>query len=250
MSTLKEAEEFAAAGVRDILYAVGIAPSKLDRVLALRAKNVDLSIILDSIEQARAVAAKCREARATIPVLIEIDSDDHRAGVRPGDRKLLEIGRCLHEGGAELRGVMTHAGGSYDSRSAEELVRAAERERDCVVQCAQALRAAGLPSPIVSVGSTPTAHFAARSDGRHRSPRRRVRVLRPGHGRHRRVRVDDIALSRACERHRSSTATSGGSSSMPAGWRCRAIAAPRPARWTRDTAWCATHPARPIPVCS
>ena len=60
------------------------APSKLDRVLALRAKNVDLSIILDSIEQAHAVAAKCREARATIPALIEIDSDDHRAGVRPG----------------------------------------------------------------------------------------------------------------------------------------------------------------------
>jgi D-serine deaminase-like pyridoxal phosphate-dependent protein len=160
VSTLKEAEEFAAAGVRDILYAVGIAPSKLDRVLALRAKNVDLSIILDSIEQARAVAAKCREARATIPVLIEIDSDDHRAGVRPGDGKLLEIGRCLHDGGAELRGVMTHAGGSYDSRSADELVRAAERERDCVVQCARALRAAGLPSPIVSLGSTPTAHFA------------------------------------------------------------------------------------------
>ena len=160
VSTLKEAEEFAAAGVRDILYAVGIAPSKLDRVLALRARNVDLSIILDSIEQARAVAAKSREARATIPALIEIDSDSHRAGVRPGDRKLLEIGRCLHDGGAELRGVMTHAGGSYDSRSADELVRAAERERDCVVQCAQALRAAGLPSPIVSVGSTPTAHFA------------------------------------------------------------------------------------------
>ena len=160
VSTLKEAEEFAAAGVCDILYAVGIAPSKLDRVLALRARNVDLSIILDSIEQARAVAAKCREARATIPVLIEIDSDDHRAGVRPGDGKLLEIGRCLHDGGAELRGVMTHAGGSYDSRSADELVRAAERERDCAVQCAQALRAAGLPSPVVSVGSTPTAHFA------------------------------------------------------------------------------------------
>src|SRR5262245_13807751 len=31
VSTLKEAEEFAAAGVRDILYAVGIAPAKLDR---------------------------------------------------------------------------------------------------------------------------------------------------------------------------------------------------------------------------
>lgn len=160
VSTLKEAEEFAAAGVRDILYAVGIAPAKLDRVLALRASNVDLSIVLDSIEQARAVAAKCREARAAIPVLIEIDSDGHRAGVRPGDPKLLEIGRALRDGGAELRGVMTHAGGSYDARSNDELVRLAEQERYSAVQCADTLRAAGLPSPVVSVGSTPTAHFA------------------------------------------------------------------------------------------
>ncbi len=36
VSTLKEAEVFAAAGVRDIIYAVGIAPQKLPRVIALR----------------------------------------------------------------------------------------------------------------------------------------------------------------------------------------------------------------------
>jgi D-serine deaminase-like pyridoxal phosphate-dependent protein len=160
VSTLQEAEAFADAGVRDILYAVGIAPHKLDRVLALRRLGVDLAIILDSVEQAQAVAARARATNHALPVLIEIDSDGHRAGVRPGDPRLIEIGRTLQSGGAELRGVMTHAGGSYDSRSVEELVSAAERERDSVVQCAQALRAAGLPCPVVSVGSTPTAHFA------------------------------------------------------------------------------------------
>ena len=36
VSTFPEAEVFAAAGVQDILYAVGIAPQKLDRVIALR----------------------------------------------------------------------------------------------------------------------------------------------------------------------------------------------------------------------
>jgi D-serine deaminase-like pyridoxal phosphate-dependent protein len=36
----------------------------------------------------------------------------------------------------------------------------AERERAAAVICAQTLRAAGLPAPVVSVGSTPTAHFA------------------------------------------------------------------------------------------
>ncbi|HWK48717.1 MAG TPA: alanine racemase, partial [Steroidobacter sp.] len=67
VSTLKEAEEFAAAGIRDILYAVGIAPAKLDRAVALRNRGVDLSIVVDNLDQARAVAAKCRELGIQIP---------------------------------------------------------------------------------------------------------------------------------------------------------------------------------------
>ncbi|HKR36397.1 MAG TPA: DSD1 family PLP-dependent enzyme [Steroidobacteraceae bacterium] len=160
VSTLKEAEEFAAAGVRDIMYAVGIAPAKLDRVLALRRRGVDLSIIIDSREQAAAVAASSRAAGDRIPTLIEIDCDDHRAGVRPGDPILVQIGRDLHEGGAELRGVVTHAGGSYDAIGVAALERAAEQERAGTVAAAKALRDADLPCPVVSVGSTPTAHFA------------------------------------------------------------------------------------------
>lgn len=160
VSTLKEAEEFARAGVRDLLYAVGIAPQKIARVTALRAQGVDLQVILDSTEQAQAVAAASRASRQSIPALIEIDCDGHRSGVIPGDPRLIEIGRVLHDGGAELRGVMTHAGGSYDASDPSGIEAAAAQERGAVVACAQALRVAELPCPVVSVGSTPTAHFA------------------------------------------------------------------------------------------
>ncbi len=157
VSTLKEAEQFFAAGYRDILYAVGIAPNKLDHVAALRAKGCDLTVILDSVEVARAVAEKSRVTGVVLPALIEIDSDGHRAGVKPGDACLVEIGRAL---GKNLRGVMTHAGGSYDCKSIEEIRAMAERERAAVVRCANELRAAGLPCDIVSVGSSPTATYA------------------------------------------------------------------------------------------
>lgn len=160
VSTLKEAEQFATGGVRDILYAVGIAPSKLSRVMALRRGGVDLCIILDSLDQAEAVVAACNGARQRIPALIEIDSDGHRSGIGPNDTALIEVGRRLHEGGAELRGVMTHAGASYDQAGATFLRLMAEQERAIAVMCAERLRAAGLPCPVVSVGSTPTAHFA------------------------------------------------------------------------------------------
>ena len=83
VSTLQEAARFAEAGVRDILYAVGIAPSKLSRVVELRKQGVDVTVILDTAEQAQAVAEASRNAGMPIPALIEIDCDGHRAGVAP-----------------------------------------------------------------------------------------------------------------------------------------------------------------------
>lgn len=160
VSTLAEAETFFAAGVHDILYAVGIAPQKLPRVVALRASGCDLSVILDNVTQAEEVAKASRKAGEPIPVLIEIDSDGHRGGLRPNDPSLISIGRILHEGGAELRGVMTHAGESYTVVGKEAHAKFAEIERAAAVDAAQVLRATDLPCPVVSVGSTPTAHAA------------------------------------------------------------------------------------------
>lgn len=165
VSTLLEAEQFATAGVRDIVYAVGIAPAKLPQVLALRARGADVVVVLDTVEQAQAVARASRQAGTRIPALIEIDCDGHRCGVLPANRELLRaIGRTLQDG-AELRGVLTHAGASYAARGAAALRRCAEVERDSVVQAATALREAGLPCPVVSVGSTPTAHHAVDLSG-------------------------------------------------------------------------------------
>jgi D-serine deaminase-like pyridoxal phosphate-dependent protein len=166
VSTLREADYFLERGFTDILYAVGIVPSKLAHVAALQRRGAEVTIVLDSLEMADAVAARAADLGATFPVLIEVDTDGGRAGVRPDDPRLVEIGRRLHSApGTELRGVMTHAGRSYECRSPRELRAMAERERAGAVAAAGALRAAGLPAPVVSVGSTPTALFAERLDG-------------------------------------------------------------------------------------
>jgi D-serine deaminase-like pyridoxal phosphate-dependent protein len=160
VSTLKEAEHFFGHGVTDILYAVGITPNKLDHVVDLRRRGAKLAIVLDSLEAARLVAAKARAASDPLDVLIEIDCDGHRSGAAADSPELIGIGRALTGGGANLAGVMTHAGGSYDCRSTEAIRAMAAQERDAVVRAARRLREAGLACPIVSVGSTPTATFA------------------------------------------------------------------------------------------
>lgn len=149
VSTLHEAEEFAAHGFTDIVYAVGIAPDKLDRVRALRARGVDLVVLLDSVDQAH------RTSEANVPALIEVDCDGHRGGVTPDDPALPAIAAVL---GDTLRGVLTHAGESYYCYTVEALVAAAEHERATAVAAAETLRAKGFPCPVVSIGSTPTAH--------------------------------------------------------------------------------------------
>ena len=157
VSTLAEARYFFERGVTDILYAVGIAPVKLPEVAELIRSGCKLRIILDTIEAADAVRQFGDAESVPIEVLIEIDSDGHRAGVGPDDPQLIEIGRSL---GDSLAGVMTHAGASYDCRTVAEFEAMAEQERALTVRAAERLRAARLNCEIVSVGSTPTLHYA------------------------------------------------------------------------------------------
>jgi len=169
VSTLAEAEYFADGGFTDITYAVGLAPEKIGRTCALVERGVDLSVLIDSIEQARAIVAHAQGhalAAAAMPaVLVEIDCDGHRGGLLPDDPMLLEIADILRTGGVTFRGVLTHAGESYGCRNGEGLPEAAEAERAAAVVAAGQLRAAGHACPVVSVGSTPTAHFARNLDG-------------------------------------------------------------------------------------
>ena len=165
VSTLKEADQFFAAGIADILYAVCIVLTKLPHVLELRRKGCDLKIITDSVAAAQAIVAFGREHGERFEVWIEIDVDGHRSGVPPESETLLAIARTLHEGRMELGGVMAHAGSSYDFDDPDSLARVAEQERAGTVRAARRIREAGLSCDGVSVGSTPTALSAKHLDG-------------------------------------------------------------------------------------
>jgi D-serine deaminase-like pyridoxal phosphate-dependent protein len=165
VSTLKEADQFFAQGVTDILYAVGMAPHRLAHALDLRQRGCQLQILTDSVQGAQAIADFGKQHGHAFEVLIEIDTDGHRSGIQPEDAVLLEVGQVLHQGGMRLAGVLTHAGSSYELHTPQALIQLAEQERTGCVRAAERLRQAGLPCEIVSVGSTPTALAAASLQG-------------------------------------------------------------------------------------
>jgi D-serine deaminase-like pyridoxal phosphate-dependent protein len=161
VSTLNEAEHALASGLTDILYAVAVAPAKLPRVRDIRRRGANLAVVAESVSLAREIGAFARAYGEPIRTFVEVDCDGHRGGVRPTDTALVEIGRALAEGGAVVGGVMAHAGGSYALDDAEARADAGEAERAAAFAAAEKLRAAGFATPVVSVGSTPTA-FGAR----------------------------------------------------------------------------------------
>jgi D-serine deaminase-like pyridoxal phosphate-dependent protein len=173
VSTLAEARYFAAGGFKDILYGVGIIPAKLAAIAELRRRGVNLRVVTDNLSVARSIA-EAAKAEDTFSVFIEIDSGGGRAGLPfPELPGLLDIARVLHGApGVELAGVMTHAGHSYHQSTPDGIAAVAEQERLAIVTAAEKIRAAGIPCPIVSGGSTPTATWSRDFTG--------ITEMRPG----------------------------------------------------------------------
>ena len=163
VSTMKEAEALAAAGAStDILLAATAIPARLPRAEALaRDHGTRLLLVVDSPEMAGLLDAAATVAHE---VLVEVDCGEHRAGVPP--EGALAVARAIR-GARHLRlaGVMTHGGHSYGSADPARLEAVAEEERAAAVSAAEAIRAAGMPAPVVSVGSTPTMLHAGHLSG-------------------------------------------------------------------------------------
>lgn len=164
VSTLQEAEYFAAHGIEDIQLALCITPDKLVRAGAI-ARNTNFSFFLDSVEVAAAVADFGRAEAVPFRVWIEIDSGDHRTGILPESDLLVQIAATLKDSPAILAGVATHGGHSYSGRDPDTIAAVALQERQAVVAAAERLRRAGFEVPGVSAGSTPTAMHGTSGEG-------------------------------------------------------------------------------------
>jgi D-serine deaminase-like pyridoxal phosphate-dependent protein len=163
VSTLAEAELFAADGFRDITYAVPIAPEKLQRAADLAARIERLSVLLDSEETLRAIEAFASSHNVTFDVFLKVDCGTHRAGVDPENPDSARLAIALARSEAmRFQGLLTHAGHSYNARDREEIGRIAAEESACLTRFRALLAAEGLGEARRSIGSTPTATVVER----------------------------------------------------------------------------------------
>jgi D-serine deaminase-like pyridoxal phosphate-dependent protein len=155
VATLGEAEEFAAHGFEDlfIAYPLFVQGGKADRLRHLT-ERIRLRIGVDSELSAQALAHSV--GQAGIGVMIEIDSGQHRSGVRP--EQAGDLGAHCASLGLEVDGVFTHGGHGYLPGSAAA---AGADESNSLRLAADSLAGVGLSCSVQSAGSTPTALSSA-----------------------------------------------------------------------------------------
>lgn len=160
VATLSEAEYFAEHGAGDLLLAhPPVGAAKLARLAALAGRLARLAVVVDSVEVAARLPAR-------VEVLWEVDSGHHRLGTPPGPAtvepvlKLLDV---IEE--QRFRGLLTFPGHVYRAAEPEERRRIAAEEIGLLLETAELLRVRGVEVREFSVGSTPTAGFAAEARG-------------------------------------------------------------------------------------
>jgi D-serine deaminase-like pyridoxal phosphate-dependent protein len=157
VSTLAEAQAFAAGGFSNITYAVPIAPQKIAEAIDLHNEIDALNLLVDHADTIRTIDDIATSRGVILPVYLEIDCGGGRSGVDPeGEVTQILAKRLAAADAIDFRGLLTHAGHAYGSRSRSEAFEVACEERNLMTALAAELRDLGMSVPEVSVGATQT----------------------------------------------------------------------------------------------
>ncbi len=171
VAKISEVEVMADGGIADIFVAYPlVTEEKIRRAMDL-SKRVRLIVGVDSIEGARRLSAAADAENHVLEVRLEVDTGLRRTGV-PYEKAIELARRIAALGTLKLRGIYTYRGAVLDGAPTLELEKAGGEEGRLMVSLANRMREQGIRVDDVSLGSTPTAEYAARVEG--------VTEVRPG----------------------------------------------------------------------
>lgn len=156
VAKLGEAEVMLDAGLTDILVAYPIVGVEKARRLAAIAEAANITVALDSEEAARGISEVVAERGITIGVLVELDVGFNRCGVSNETEALTLARKISSLPGLEFKGLMFFPG--HFTVGPEERSVLRMRVNELLDRVLGAFDREGLPLPVVSGGSTPTAY--------------------------------------------------------------------------------------------
>ncbi|MFN0093282.1 MAG: alanine racemase [Dehalococcoidia bacterium] len=161
VAKLGEAEVLADAGLGPILMANQVVGRpKIDRLMALLARGVDITVAVESDANIAGLADGMRRSGQRAQAIVEVDSGMHRCGTTEAG-ETVRLARALVDAGISYRGLVGYEGHAVLLADGQERGEKATAALSIVSRHAEALAEAGLPPEVVSVGGTGTFETAA-----------------------------------------------------------------------------------------
>jgi D-serine deaminase-like pyridoxal phosphate-dependent protein len=164
-ATVWEALVMARAGLDGIFVVNTVVGRDKIAALAELARERDVMVAIDDADNAAELAARARATGSTLGVLVELNTGMDRAGADSTHAAVTLTQRITGLDGLRLHGLTGYEG--HCSLTPERELRH-ERQQAAMgflVETAEAVRAAGLPCPIVSAGGTATWEWTASYPG-------------------------------------------------------------------------------------
>lgn len=165
VAKLGEAEVLADAGLGPILMANQVVgPIKIDRLMALRARGVDITTAVETEFNVRELVDGMKRSGQRAQAVIEVDAGMRRCGTTT-PAETVQLARTLVDAGIEYRGIMGYEGHMYGQPEAAPRESLINDALAIVNSHVEALAEAGLAPAIVSTSGTASVPIAARTAG-------------------------------------------------------------------------------------
>lgn len=157
-ATLWEVIALANAGLNaaSFLIANQIVGAGKCRYLAEAAREIQIMVAVDDVDNANQLSAAAQAAGSQIGVLVEVDTGMNRCGVRSAEDASRVAEQVNALPGLRLHGVTGYEGHCVLEPNRDIRATKARAAMEYLVGIADSLRAAGLPMEVVSAGGTGT----------------------------------------------------------------------------------------------
>ncbi len=151
----QDAVGFAKAGIPRILVANQVVdPAKIEEIAGMTA-FADITLCLDSLDNARMISAIAEKRGVRLPVLVEVDIGLKRCGLPPGKPTLEFVREVLGLKGLRFQGLMGYEGALFLLEE-EEKRRVCRRRLGRLLETREMLETASIDVPNVSSGGSNT----------------------------------------------------------------------------------------------
>ena len=165
VATVWEAIVMAGSGAGSVFVVNTIAGEEKLAALAALAREAEVMLAVDDAVNVTAAADAARAAGSTIGIVIEVDTGMDRAGVDTTEEAVALARHVADLDGVTLLGVTGYEGHCSMTFEADLRRQRLDQAMDFLVETAEAIRAEGLPAPIVSAGGTATWDWTAAYPG-------------------------------------------------------------------------------------